>query len=257
MRIFVLDQGNTTISGGIYEGNELILKKYRRTRRMDIDYELIVNNLFLSFGDQLSNLDGIGISCSAPHLNILLNSIVKKRFQAPIVNVSSNLKSLVKFPEHVMELGEDLIAASQGGFEKYGGNLLIISLGTATTLTYLDSNATLKGASIAPGIGISIQSMKRYAPHLPIFEFSFPKKLLCTDTVGALSSGIFWGHLSMLRAMKERIALEVEPNFKTVICGGNTNFIARHADFIDYFDPDLVMYGVNSLCQLNLDIKGF
>ncbi len=257
MYILALDQGNTTLSAGVFSDDKLIAKKHKRTRRYDLAYKVIVTTLLKEMKAVYPLPSSIGISCSAPHLAEELRRVVESCFDCPILEISPELESdIVCLGNGLSDIGPDIFAASQGAYSLYGVNLLVISLGTTTTFTYIDHNAVIDGVIICPGLGISLQALKHCTPHLPMISFDFPSSVLGKDTVSAVSSGIFWGHLAMIESITNKLREKITSDFKTVMCGGHTRLMQAEADFINYFEPDLVMYGTQLLCKRNLQNEG-
>ncbi len=218
-----------------------------------MDYELVVEQLLLQVRHEFPFLMCVGISCSAPTLRAALLKKVSDLFSGPILDISPFIKMDIKCATaNPSEVGPDLIAAAQAAYTKYGGNIVVVSLGTATTLTYIDSEASLSGVVICPGIGILLQAIKRRVPHLPRIPFEFPKSILGKDTTTCLSSGIFWGHLCMISGLIEKIRNQIPTGFKVVMCGGHLSVLREHAGFVDFFEQELVMHGVRILCEKNV-----
>ena len=255
MKILVLDQGNTTLSAAFFKGNESIpyFKLYKSTSKFGFDYEDTAKELFLSISKELASIDACAYSCSAPNLKDKFNSVLLDFFKGKVIEISSSLKTdIICNSVAKKEMGPDLLAITQGAYSKYGGNILAVCFGTATTFSYIDEDACFRGVTICPGVGIQLQSFRRRIPHMPMVPFDIPEKILGTDTESALSSGVFFSHIIMTEGIVERAKQDLEKDFKVTVCGGHLSVLDKRLNPSYLREPDLTSYGIKILCEKNL-----
>lgn len=255
MKILVLDQGNTTLSATFFKDNECepYLREFKSTSRFGFDYEETAKELFSLISTEIKSIDACAYSCSSPNLKDKLSSVISSYFKGKVIEVSPQLKADIVCNAIVKkEIGPDLLATAQGAYTKYGGNILAVCFGTATTFSYIDEGANFKGTVISPGLGLQLQSFRRRLPHIPLIPFGVPEKILGGDTESALSSGIFWAHIIMTEGIIKEIERELNTKFKVTVCGGHLSILDKHLNPSYFREPDLTAYGIKILCEKNI-----
>lgn len=253
MEVLTLDQGNSSLSAGVFSGGRLVFSAAMDTWKFSDpgEYGQAVKRFFSeNLGGR--NFSRIGLCCSRPAVLEMLGRCAEVFSGARRIDISAALLPLsdVKVDETARhEVGADLIAAAQGAYCAYGGNCLIIDLGTATTLTYMSGDGTLEGVVICPGLKLSAEALSLKIPHLPAVSLEYPPHVLGGNTADCLKSGFMWGHTAMLAGFVEMIRKEKNAALKTVLCGGFSRRIFPQADFADYFEPDLLLKGIDILCS--------
>ena len=134
-------------------------------------------------------------------------------------------------------------------FTKYGGPCVVVDLGTAITFDVVSADGDYLGGMICPGIGISIDALFNRTSRLPMVDFKRPEKLVGTNTVGSIQSGLYYGMLGMIDGILERLIALLGPNTKTVATGGQAELIVHGSRFLRRCDPDLTLEGLRLIWE--------
>ena len=250
-----IDIGNTHTVLGVYRGKKLVAD-WRVTsslQRTEDEFGTQVR-MFLSHATlKERDIEAIGISSVVPNLTDISASMARKYFRVEPLIISAALplgfKILYENPNAV---GAYRLCNAVAGFTKYGGPLIIIDFGTATTYDVVASNGDYLGGVIAAGVETSAADLHRRAAKLPKVELHLPPSVIGTDTVSSMQAGILYGAMDAMEGMVRRLQESVKTSQKksaTVIAtGGFSSFIAKHSDVIEHLDPDLVLDGVRLIC---------
>ncbi|NMA05756.1 MAG: type III pantothenate kinase [Acholeplasmataceae bacterium] len=245
--MLLFDVGNTEVKMGIYREGKII-EKYRFMTNPNISedefylmiYPLIDKYIFKK----------IAISSVVPNITRMLRMLSLKRFYfEPIVvepGVKTGLKILTDNPQ---EVGADIICASVRA-SSYDKNTLVIDLGTAIKYIYV-SNKALKGVIIAPGVEVSMMALTENTALLPKFEIKVPKKVLGTNTVECMQSGVTYGIASQIDGLINFIKKEIKEDFKVVFTGGLAPLIMPLIKHDALYDENLVLEGLIEIVSKN------
>lgn len=149
------------------------------------------------------------------------------------------------------EVGADRLLNALAAHQTYGGPLVVIDFGTATTFDVVDRNGAYVGGVIAPGINLSVEALHQAAARLPRIGIGRPQEVIGTSTVSAMRSGIYWGYVSLVEGLIMRIEGEFDAPMKTIATGGLAPLIAEGTARIEHTDPDLTLEGLRLLAQRN------
>ena len=240
----LIDVGNTNIVLGFYDNDKTYRFVTNKTRSSD-EYAMLL-------GGVLNNVEGVIISSVVPELNNILKDYFEKYFNVTPIFVGPGVKTGVKIQvDNPKEVGADLITAAASGIKKYGNNCLLIDLGTATTLSYIE-NQTLKGVIICAGIETSKKALIKNASLLSEVTFDVPNKVVGTNTSSAIRSGLLYGHAALIDGLIERIKTETKNNnIACVLTGGLSKIIKPLLKNNVYYDEDLVLEGLRYIYDLN------
>jgi type III pantothenate kinase len=251
-----IDIGNTHTVFGVY-AKEKLLGSWRLTSTLQRTEDEIGAQVqaFLS-GERINSkkINGIGIASVVPNLTESYAAMVRKYFHQEAVLVSAALDlGIAIHYENPQFVGADRICNAVAGFEKYGGPLIIIDFGTATTYDVVASNGDYLGGVIAPGIETSAVDLHRRAARLPKVELRLPTSVVGADTVSSMQSGILWGAVDAAIGMVERIQKELvwrESKKAVVIAtGGFSEFVSLHTNVIQHTEPSLVLNGIRLIYE--------
>jgi type III pantothenate kinase len=148
-------------------------------------------------------------------------------------------------------VGPDRLVNTVAGFAAYGGDLIMVDFGTATTFDVVASDGAYVGGVIAPGVNLSLEALHQAAAALPHVDISKPQKVIGTNTVACMQSGVFWGYVGLVRELCERIRAEREVPMKVISTGGLAPLFQQAADLFDAFEDDLTMQGLRIIHQYN------
>ena len=252
--LFVIDVGNTNIVLGIYKGDHL-LENWRigtkRGRTVD-EYGILVKEL-LSF----SNIDSreitdIIISSVVPPLDSTLTSMSEKYFAIKPMIVGQGLKSGIPILyENPKEVGADRIVNAVAALKRFGGPIIVVDFGTATTFDLITKKGEYSGGVIAPGIGISVEALFQRASKLPRIDLVKPKKVIGRNTVNSIQSGIIHGYVSLVDGIVLKMKEEAGVEAKVIATGGLASLIAKESRFIDEVVPNLTLEGLKEIFDIN------
>ncbi len=250
--LLAIDVGNTHTVLGIYDGARLVAE-YRvssATARTEDEFGLIVKLFCENAGIATSAVDGIGISSVVPNLTDVVVKMSEKYFQIKPLVISAALDFGIRvLYDDPASVGADRLCNAVAGFTKYGGPLIIIDFGTATTYDVVSRNGEYLGGVIAPGIETAAANLHRQAAKLPKVELKFPEKVVGTDTVASMQSGILYGSVDAMEGMIRRIKDVVGQEAKVIVTGGYSKLIKEHSQSIDYWEPSLVLDGMRMIYE--------
>jgi type III pantothenate kinase len=255
IKMFIaVDIGNTHTVIGIYK-KEKIVADYRLTSTLQWTENKIVaqvHSLLNEVGTNKKKINGIGISSVVPHLTKVYAAIAKKYFrQEPmIVSTELNLGINIHY-DNPKSLGADRICDAVAGYAKYGGPLIIIDFGTATTYDIIASNGDFLGGVIAPGIETSAISLHKRTANLPRLvgaNLHLPKTTIGINTINSMQTGVLWGAIDAMTGMVNRIQKEFQKHQSkkavVIATGGFASFVGEHTRIIQHIEPTLVLDGI-------------
>lgn len=252
--LLVFDIGNSNIVLGAYKGEQLLRHWRISTDRQKTgdEYGLLINNLFEHHKLNVKDIQAIIISSVVPPLVVPISKMCKRYFNIEPLIVGPGIKTGIRLKyENPREIGADRIVNAVGAYEKFGGPLIIIDFGTATTFCAIDDNGDYLGGAIAPGIGISTEALFQRAAKLPRIELVTPKSVICRNTVASMQSGIIFGFTGQVDEIVRRMKEELGKDAKVVATGGLANLIAKQSKAIDVVEPFLTLDGLYILYKRN------
>ena len=252
--ILTIDIGNSDTVLGLYEDSHMIDHwRISTDHKKTVDeYGILFNNLF-SFDDvKIKQIEGIIISSVVPQVVQVLEITSIRYFNLKPMVVGPGIKTGMNIKmEDPREVGADRIVNAVGGYQSYGGPLIIVDFGTATTFDYISSNGDYEGGAIAPGIGVSTDALFNMASKLPRVELKKPDFSIGKNTIEATQSGIFYGFIGQVEKLIEKFKQEIKGTPKVVATGGYSELIGSKTDSIEYVAPFLTLDGLNYLAKLN------
>ena len=254
--ILVFDVDNTNIVLGVYD--EKVLTHHWRvsaekSRAMD-ECAVVIKNLFDFSGITFQEIDAVVISSVVPPVNPTLEALARKYFGVEPLVVGPGIKTgMPILYDNPREVGADRIVNAVAAYNKYGGPLVIIDSGTATTFCAVSKRGESLGGAIAPGISISAEALFQRASKLPRIEIVKPKSVIAKNTVAALQSGIYYGFIGQVDGIVKRMKMELGPETKVIATGGLARMISQESDTIETVDPFLTLEGLLFIYELNKD----
>ncbi len=247
--ILALDVGNTNITCGVFNGDKLEAT-FRITTKMprtSDEYAMILSTLVEKNNIDLKAIDDAIICSVVPAvMHSLQNALIKYFDIKPIiveVGIKTGIRVITPNPQ---QIGADRIVDAVAAYELYGGPVLVIDFGTATTYDLVDENGSFLGGVTAPGIRISAQALWEDAAKLPEIEIKKPDKILGKDTITSMQSGLVFGQIGQTEYIIRKVKEENNcPEAKVVVTGGLGRIIANEVDSIDAYDSDLTLKGIN------------
>lgn len=249
--LLAIDIGNTHTVFGVYRKSALIAD-WRVTTMLQRTEDEVGTQVSLFLREKkiaLTAIKGIGISSVVPNLTDIFSAMARKYFNVEPLNISSSLDLGIKILyDDPHSVGADRICNAVAGFASFGGPLIVIDFGTATTYDVVSGNGDYLGGVIAPGIETSAVDLHRRAAKLPKIELRFPKTIIGKDTVSSMQAGILYGAVDALEGMVERIQGEIRKqerkNARVIATGGFSLLMASRSRTISECVPSLVLDGI-------------
>lgn len=246
--LIAIDAGNTNIVFAVYDGQTQKAAWRIRTEsgRTSDEYAAWLFPLFMRAGLDFSDIDSAIVSSVVPNENRNLRQLCSKTFLSECIVIGSDFVDLgipvrLSKPE---EVGADRLVNAVAVLEFYQSPAVVIDFGTATTFDVIDASGAYCGGVIAPGVNLSVKALHEAAAKLPKVNIKNPGKVIGTDTVSAMQSGLYWGYVSMIEGVLQRIEHEMGVAPFVVATGGLAPLFAEDNDFIDTVDEDLTLKGL-------------
>ena len=249
--LLAIDIGNTNTVFGVYRDDRLV-RSWRlsthRDRTVD-EYGILLRNLFA-----IEELDGtairnVVISSVVPPLDATLDEMSRRYFSVTPIFVSAENAGIPILYEDPREVGADRIVDAIAVLERYGSPAIIVDLGTATTFDAITRDGEYLGGLIAPGIRVSADALISQAARLPRVDIRRPEQLIGRTTETSLQSGFFWGYVSLVDGIIERMRGELGDDARVIATGGMTRFIQDESRWITEFDSDLTLEGLRLVAK--------
>jgi type III pantothenate kinase len=253
--IFVLDVGNTNAVLGVFVQGTLRQHWRVETNRnkTEDEYGMLVKELLQHEGIQFSDITGIIISSVVPPIMFALERMCEKYFKRKPLVVGPGIKTGLNIKyENPREVGADRIVNAVAAIQMYGGPLVIVDFGTATTYCYIDEHKNYMGGAITPGIMISAEALYSRAAKLPRIEITRPSEVIGRNTVSAMQAGILFGYVGQVEGIVKRMKEQAKTEPLVVATGGLAKLIAEESDVIDIVDPFLTLKGLYMLYERNV-----
>lgn len=252
--LLAIDIGNTNIViGCIKDKKTLFVERLSTdTTKTELEYAISFKNVLELYHIKSDELSGSIISSVVPPItNIIRSSVFKITGKKAIVigpGVKTGLNILMDNPG---QLGSDLVANAVAGIHEYPAPLIIIDMGTATTISVIDTNKNYIGGMILPGIRISSDTLTQRTSQLPKISLETPKRLIGTNTIDCMKSGMIYGNASCIDGMIKRINAELGEKATVVATGGLAKTIIPHCEADIIFDDALLLKGLHYIYEKN------
>jgi type III pantothenate kinase len=252
--LLCIDLGNTNITFGLYDGDDLNCHWRINTdhHKMPDEYGMLLLSLLAHAGHRPQDVTGICLCSVVPPLTGIFEQTCRSYFgQAPLV-VDVGVKTGVKIRyDNPHEVGADRVADAAAAYRLYGGPACVVDFGTATTFDAISREGDYLGGAIAPGIGIAAEALFSKAAKLPRVDLVRPPHAIGRNTAHSMQSGLLFGYVGLVEGMVARFRAELGDDMRVIGTGGLAEVIARETDVIQKVDPWLTLKGLRIVWELN------
>jgi type III pantothenate kinase len=260
--LLALDVGNTNTVLGLYrlDGEKPDLAAHwrvttHRARTVD-EYGVLFVNLFELNGMTASQVTHIIIASVVPPVDSTLRRVCEQYFHIDPMFVEPGIKTgMPMLIDNPTELGADRLADAVSAYTRYGGPCIVVDFGTATKFEVISARGEYLGGAIAPGLGLSADALFSRAARLTRVDIKRPAKVIGTNTVGHLQSGIFFGYIGLVDGIIERILNELGAEPRIIATGGLARMIAPDSRYIQEIDDMLTLDGLRILFERNRGVR--
>ena len=252
--LLTIDVGNTNTVLGLHEGAEIRAHWRLTTRREQTadEYGILVRNLFGTQGITPTQILGVALASVVPPLTSVLVTLSRQYLgHEPLVvepGVRTGMPILYEPPGDV---GADRIVNGVAAFAAYGGPVIVVDFGTATTFDVVTRKGEYLGGVICTGVGVSAEALFQRAARLPRVDIRNPGKVIGRSTVGSMQSGLYFGYASMVEGILARIKAELGEPARVVATGGLAETLAADIPSIEAVDPVLTLTGLRLIWERN------
>jgi len=252
--LLAIDIGNTDITLGVFEGEELRATWHMATgiHRMADEYAATLLNLLRHQDLATSDIKEVVLCSVVPPLIATFEELSRKYFQTSPLVVGAGVKTGVRIRmDNPREVGADRIVNAAAAHHLYGGPVIITDLGTATTFDVVSREGDYLGGVIAPGIKTAAEALFTRAAMLPRVELVRPKQTIGTNTISAIQSGLIFGYVGLIEGIVARLQKELGGKALVVVTGGYAELMAQETTVIDKVNPDLTLIGLRLIYLMN------
>lgn len=252
--LLTIDVGNTNVTIGLYEGDQLGPHWRLATdhNRMPDEYGLQLLGLFQHAGYKSTGLKGIALASVVPPLTGRVIRACQEYLRCDPLVVDAGVKTGVRIRyEDPRQVGADRVCDAAAVQKLYGGPACVVDFGTATTFNAITKEGDYLGGAITAGINLSTEALFTRAAKLPRVDLQHPPSVIGRNTVHAIQSGILFGHVAMLEGMVARFRKELGPGMKVIATGGLAETIASETEVIEILAPWLTLDGLRIIWELN------
>lgn len=250
--LLVIDVGNTNMVLGVYKE---LLDHWRistdRQRTTD-EYGVLIRELFYLNDLRADDINAIIISSVVPPVVPTLERMCQRYFGLSPLLIGPGVKTGMDIRyDNPREVGADRIVNAVAAYEKYGGPVIIVDFGTATTFCAVDAKGVYLGGSICPGIGIATEALVQRTAKLPRIELKRTDSVICRNTIESMQAGVFYGFVGQVEGIVARMRRELDMSARVVATGGLAVVIAPATKAIDVVEPMLTLEGLRIIYERN------
>lgn len=251
--LLVLDVGNTNITIGVFDGEKLLrtLRVTTKLPRTSDEYGILFKSLLRENDIDPDQINATIVSSVVPAVMYSLRNGLYKYFHVEPLIVEPGIKTGIRIvTDHPAQIGSDRIVDAVGAYEKYGGPVLVLDFGTATTYDLVDEKGQFISVIIAPGIRTSGKALWQDAAKLPEIEIKKPKSILAKETISSMQAGLVYGQIGQTEYIIKKVREESGfDNLKVVATGGLGAMIAAETKAIDIYDANLTLDGMRLIYE--------
>ncbi len=245
--LLAIDIGNTNITLGICKGEEWLTTFRMTTKiaRTSDEYGMFILSLLNIHNIKTTEIEDVIVASVVPNIMYHFVNGIKKHLNKEPVIIGPGVKTGIAIQtDSPKEVGADRIVDAAGAYYTYGGPLIVIDFGTATTYDVVNGDGAFIAAVTSPGIQISADALWNSASKLPEIEIRKPESILAKNTVTSMQAGLVYGYIGQVEYIVRKIKEETKMDMKVVATGGLAKIIFGETDAIDIYDPLLTFKGL-------------
>jgi len=257
--LLAIDIGNTSIAFGVFRGEKLQGTWHASSgiHRLPDEYAVLLSSLLSFKGIKRSDISQAILCSTVPPLVSIFQEVCQRYFGVNTLVVGAGTKTGVRIcMDNPREVGADRVVNAAAAHHLYGGPVIVIDMGTATTFDVVSADGDYLGGAIAPGVGIASEALWVRTARLPRVELVRPKQAIGRNTVTAIQSGIVFGYLGLIEGIVVRMRRELSEETKVIATGGYANVIGPETPVIQEINPDLTLIGLRLIHELNIGLEG-
>jgi type III pantothenate kinase len=252
--LLTIDCGNTNTVFAIWDGT-----RFLATWRIATDHKRTADEYFvwlqtlMMLGKVEVRITQAIISSTVPRVVFNLRVLCSRYFDTRPLVVGKPDCRLPVAPrvDQGVTVGPDRLVNAVGAHDRHGGNLVVVDFGTATTLDVVDDDGAYVGGVIAPGVNLSLEALHMAAAALPHVDISKPARVIGTNTVACMQSGVYWGYIGLVEGIVNRIRAERGRPMKVIGTGGLAPLFQQDTLIFDAVEDDLTMHGLVLIHRFN------
>ena len=252
--LLAIDIGNTNITFGVFEGEQLgaTWRMATNVDQMPDEYGILLLNLLRHRGKDVTDIRKIALCSTVSPLTPTFLELCQQYFNISPFVVGAGVKTGVSIHmDNPREVGPDRIANAAAAHHLYSGPTIIVDVGTATTFDVVSKEGDFMGGAIATGINTAAEALFQKAAALPRVELVAPKRAIGTNTITAMQSGIVFGYVGLIEGMVTRMQKELGEKSTVVATGGYAHLMDKETTLIDIVDPDITLIGLRLIYMMN------
>ena len=245
--LLAIDVGNTKIALGVFRQGKIITSWQIATdiNKMVDEYAVLLLNLLSQKDIAVADIEGVALCSVVPPLTPLFEELSQHHLGISPLVISAGIKTGIRIRmDNPREVGSGRVANAVAGHQLYGGPVVIVDLGTATTFDIVSKEGDYVGGVIAPGIGIAAEALNRHTAQLPRVELIAPPHVIGKNTISAMQSGIVFGYVGLIEGIVGRISRELGESPHVIATGGLATPLAKITPVIEDIDPSLTLKGL-------------
>jgi type III pantothenate kinase len=257
--LLAIDVGNTNTVFALHDGTAIVGDwRCRTERQRTADEYFVWLKELMEHAGLKPEVRSVVISSVVPQVVFNLRVLADRYFHTRPLVVGKPEVYLGPRPrvDPTTHVGADRLVNTVGAYDRYGGNLIVVDFGTATTFDVVGHDGAYEGGVIAPGVNLSLKALHDAAAALPHIDVTKPERVVGTNTVACMQSGIYWGYVGLIEGLCARIRAERGEAMKVIGTGGLSTLFAQGTDVFDAIDTGLTIHGLVLIDALNRDQEG-
>ena len=255
--LLAIDAGNTNVVFAIFDGDKVVgqWRIHTDARRTADEYGVWLLQVMERANISPKKINGAILSSVVPQAIFDLRQLTKRYFntELKVVNGDPHIKTGMKvLVDNPREVGADRLVNAFAAWKQFKKALIVVDFGTATTFDVVSKKGEYLGGVIAPGVNLSLDALHRAAAKLPNIGIQRPPKVVGTNTISAMQSGVYYGYAGLVEMIVMQIKEENKMPMKVIATGGLASLYAKACPSIEKTEPDLTIFGLKELYELNI-----